>query len=366
MIVGVVGAGAISEIYLSNMTNIFDQLHIKSICAAHIENAQKKAEQYQIQACTFDEMLEDQEIEMIVNLTPANTHYEIISKTLKAGKHVYTEKPLADTLEKASELLKLADEKGLYLGSAPDTFLGSALQTARKAIDDGLIGEVTSCAAAANRDNNILLSIFGFLSKPGGGACLDYGIYYITALVSLLGPIRRTAAFVRAPYQTHSNINPTHPQYGKPFSTPNESQVSAILQFDSGITGTFSLNNDSIIQDQAFIAIYGTKGVLFLPDPNQFGNEVRFQPGTGFKDNFAQKDCVTLPALYNYSENSRGLGAADMADAIMNHTENRANKQLAYHVMEVLESFKKSSETGSFINIASTCKRPAPMDPVCS
>lgn len=148
----VVGCGAISDIYLTNMINRFDILEVAACCARNPEHAARKAQQYGIKASTYEEILADESIELIVNLTPAPAHYEIIKKALEAGKHIYTEKSMTVSLEEAAELVRLSEEKGLYLGSAPDTFLGSSFQTARKAIDDGLIGEITSCTVAANRD----------------------------------------------------------------------------------------------------------------------------------------------------------------------------------------------------------------------
>lgn len=341
------------------MIGKFSVLQVDAICANHLENAKKQAEKYGIKACTYEEILADDTIEMIVNLTPACAHYEIIKKALLAGKHVYTEKTMTDSMEKAEELLKLAEEKKRYLGSAPDTFLGAALQTARKAIDDGLIGEVTSCAAAANRDNNYLLSKFSFLRMPGGGVCYDYAVYYLTALISLLGPVSRTAAMVRAPYQKHINIIPEHPDYGKEMDTLNESQVSAILQFESGITGTFHLNADSVMEDQAFMAVYGTKGILYLTDPNQFGNRVRLlENNHSFEEKAKMRE---LPNVYGYAENSRGIGSAEMAYAIRGGRKNRANKEFAYHVLDVLSAIMRSGETGTFQEIASSCVRPMPL-----
>lgn len=356
----VVGAGAISDIYIQNMMERFSILEVTAICAGHLESAQKKAKKYGLKACTYEEILADDSIEMIVNLTPACAHYDIIKKALLAGKHVYTEKVMTDDPKTAAELVQLASEKNLYLGSAPDTFLGAALQTARKAIDEGLIGEVTSCAAAANRDNNVLLSMFSFLRMPGGGICMDYGVYYLTALVSLLGPVKRTAAMVRAPFQTHVNIWPESPEYGKVMDTPNESQVSAILEFESGITGTFHMNADSVLKDQAYIAIYGTKGILYLPDPNQFGDKVRYVKNVkSWDDEIVVEE---LPMLHGYADNSRGIGPAEMAWAIRQERKNRAGKEQAYHVLEVLAAILKSSETGTFQNIASGCERPQPLN----
>ena len=197
MRVGVVGCGAISDIYLTNMIHNFENLEVAACCAGHLEHAKKKAEQYGIKGCTYEEILADPSIEMVVILTPAPTHEGLIRQALEAGKHVYTEKTMTLAPETAAKLIELAEEKHLYLGSAPDTFLGSALQTARKAIDDGLIGEVTSFEACANRDLDLLASIFRFLRMPGGGICYDFGVYYLTAIVSLFGPVDRPCETLR-------------------------------------------------------------------------------------------------------------------------------------------------------------------------
>lgn len=357
--VGVVGAGAISDIYLTNMIGRFSILQVDAVCANHLESAVRQGKKYGIRACTYEEMLADDSIEMIVNLTPTCVHYEIIKKALLAGKHVYTEKTMTDNKDTAMELLALAAEKNLYLGSAPDTFLGSALQTARKALDDGLIGDVTSCAIAANRDNNYLLSLFSFLRMPGGGVCFDYCVYYMTALVSLLGPVDRVAAIVRTPYKTHVNIVPESKEYGQVMDTPNESQVYALLQFEDGTAGTFHVNSDSVLEDQAFFAIYGTKGILYLPDPNQFGRPVKIVKNTG---SFEEKaEIIELPSEYGFSSNSRGIGPAEMAWAIRENRENRAGKKMAYHVLDVLSAILESGETGQFCKVESTCERPAPL-----
>ena len=215
MRVGVVGCGAISDIYLTNMIHNFENLEVAACCAGHLEHAKKKAEQYGIKGCTYEEILADPSIEMVVILTPAPTHEGLIRQALEAGKHVYTEKTMTLAPETAAKLIELAEEKHLYLGSAPDTFLGSALQTARKAIDDGLIGEVTSFEACANRDLDLLASIFRFLRMPGGGICYDFGVYYLTAIVSLFGPVDRVVSSVRNLAPKRVNVVPDSPEYGQ-------------------------------------------------------------------------------------------------------------------------------------------------------
>ena len=181
--------------------------------------------------------------------------------------------------ETAAKLIELAEEKHLYLGSAPDTFLGSALQTARKAIDDGLIGEVTSFEACANRDLDLLASIFRFLRMPGGGICYDFGVYYLTAIVSLFGPVDRVVSSVRNLAPKRVNVVPDSPEYGQEFDYSNESQVFTILEMKNGVTGTFCVNGDSTINDQAVFTIYGKKGILKLVDPNNFGGDIVYIPG---------------------------------------------------------------------------------------
>ena len=356
--VGVIGSGIISEIYLKNMIGRFDMLDVRALGSAHPEHAQKRADQFGIPARAVEDLLADPEIDMIVNLTPASAHEGIIRRALEAGKHVYTEKTLTDSYPTAEALRALAAEKGLYLGSAPDTFLGAALQTARRAIDDGRIGTVTSFAFAANRDNRVLTSFFRFLNQPGGGCGYDYAVYYLTALVSLLGPVSQVAAMVRAPYPTHRDINPASPTFGQDIATPNESELSATLRLESGVCGTAHLNCDSVLQDQAFFAIYGTDGVLYLPDPNVFGGEVRLLPsGQGWEPAAVQ----TLESPFGFDDNSRGVGPADMALAIREGRPCRAGADMACHVLEVIDAIMLSSAEGRFVDVTSTCTRPAPM-----
>ena len=250
MRIGVVGCGEISDIYISNMMNRFSNLEVVACCAKHFESAQRKAKQYGLIATTFEDMLEMPDIDMTVILTPAPTHYELIRRSLEAGKHVYTEKMITLEKRQADELVQLANERQLYLGSAPDTFLGAALQTARKAIDDGLIGEPTGFVTSANRDLDNLAAHVGFLRMPGGGICYDYGVYYLTALVSLLGPMARVSAMVGNRKPVRVNPIKESPDFGKEFEYDNESYVSAILETKSGISGCFSLNGDSVLKDR--------------------------------------------------------------------------------------------------------------------
>lgn len=360
MNIGVIGAGTISEIYLQNMTTVHKNLTVLGVADLNREAAEKRAAQFGIKAYTVDELLADPAVEMVVNLTPVGAHYSVIRSALEAGKHVYTEKTITNDSAKARELMHLAEEKGLYLGSAPDTFMGNAIQAARTAIDDGLLGEIHSFAISANRNNDVLLSLFAFLRQPGTGVLLDYGVYYVTALASLLGPVARVGGIVGAPYKTHRNILPG-PDFGKEMDTPNESQVSAILQLKNGITGTFHIDTDSNMFDETYFAIYGTKGILYLSDPNQFGGDVRFQPN--YMDPSKPVKPISLWKFTPYDGNARGIGPAEMAEAIEQNRVNRTSKEMAAHVLEVLEAILAGGENGKIVEISSTFTRPEPLLP---
>ena len=353
----VVGCGKISDIYFQNMIEKYETLEVVACCARGMESAVRQGTRYGVKPCTFEEILADRDVEMLVILTPAPTHYDLIKQGLLAGKHVYTEKPIATTVEEATELLRLATERGLYLGAAPETFLGSAVQTARKAIDDGLIGEVTSFHVTANRDLSFLASFFRFLRMPYGGICYDYGVYYLTALVSLLGPMQQVFGVVKNRSRIRVNSLPQSPEYGQEYIYDNESQTDAILTTESGVTGTFALNGDSIPVDLGAFTIYGTKGVLRLGDANQFGGEIQLIPHDLRAIHEGVKP-VTLEPVNDLNENARGIGPADMARAIREGGQARTSKELACHVLDIVEQIMKSSETGSVRMISTTCSRP--------
>lgn len=360
--VGIVGAGAISGIYLENMINRFTILNPVAISSAHLKSAIEKAEKHKLEACTLDEMLCRDDIDIVVNLTPVSEHYGIVKKALLAGKNVYTEKTIAETVEQAEELCAIAEKNGLYLGSAPDTFLGSSWQGARKVLDDGEIGDVNSFSISINRNNDFLTGIFPFLRLLGSGALRDYEVYYVTALVSLLGPVSRVGAFVRTPYAERVNHVPDTKNYGETISTPNESVVTAILELESGVTGTIHHNQESCKPDRADFAIYGRQGMLMLGNPNYFGGTPRIlkDPETimrGVEQEYVVRNVV--PGN-EFSENSRGLGVAEMAAAVSAGRRNRASKELALHVLDVLESIELSGKTGKMTDVQSSCERPAP------
>lgn len=354
--VGVIGSGRISEEYLRNMTSLFTNLEVVACSASHLENAQKRAAQFGIEARTNEDIFADPAIDMVVVLVPAPAHAALIEQALKAGKHVYTEKTMTTALKDARHLLELAAKKRLYLGSAPDTFLGAAYQTARKAIDDGLIGDPISFSMNINRNLDFMASLFDFLRLPGGGFAYDYGVYYLTALVALLGPVDNLFSVVKNKAPVRTNCVPGHPDFGKAYNYENESQIYALVNLENGITGTVSMDGDSALQDLAYFYIYGSKGVLKLTCANDFGGDVVLIPSSFDPE---ESKPQVLPNCSPFTQNNRGIGPAEMADAFFQGIPNRASGEMAYHVLDIIETLMRSSDAGKPLQVESTCSRPA-------
>ena len=353
----VIGCGAISDIYLGNMINKYATLDVAACCASHRESAEKKAAQYGICPASTDEILADPKVELVVILTPPSTHYDLVKKALLAGKHVYTEKPFSLKLEQAEELLALAAEKGLLLGSAPETFLGSAIQTGRRALDAGKIGSVTSFHVVGNRNISILAGLNKYMRQPGGGICYDYGVYYLTALVSLLGPIKEVYAKVGNYQRVRKNTVTISPEFGQDYIYDNEAQANAILTAESGVVGTFSLNGDSSAIDHGYFTIHGTRGILRLGDADLFGPEVAYMPEDYFSGSWQ-----TLEPVSTLSDNCRGLGVAELARCIRDGGTPLASGRMACHVLDIVEKIMESGKSGRVCVTETGCDRLAAFD----
>ncbi len=360
--IGIIGAGMISRTYLDSLIAKFDIIKVEAIADRSGERAGELAKEYGIRAVTVDQILEDETIEIIVNLTPPGAHEEVIEKILNSGKHAYTEKCFALTTDIAAKLCRLADEKGLYLGCAPDTFFSGWAQSARRLIDSGVLGTITSFAMVGNRDNERLLSAMDYMNRPGGGIILDYSVYYLTNLINMLGPVRRVSANIKAPYPTHVNQFELSPHFGETFDSPNESQFYSVLELENGITGTVSINADSVFFDQTYYAVYGNKGIMYLGCPDWFAGQVYIYDNTY---DFAQAETpkrILQENPFGFNKDSRGVGVADMAWAIREGRGARASKERAFHVMDIQECMVKSHENnGVFITVNSTCERAQPL-----
>ncbi|MCC3372479.1 Gfo/Idh/MocA family protein [Cohnella sp. REN36] len=354
--VGVVGTGMISGIYLKNMTETFDgSLEVKAVADLVPELARARAEQFGVpNACTVEELMADPDIEIVLNLTAPAVHAAVNLQALQAGKHVYTEKPFALTREDADEVLRTAEAKGLLVGCAPDTFLGGGLQTCRKLIDEGWIGTPYAASGTivmGNAAGGMHPNFRNFL-KLGGDPVMDMGPYYLTALVFLLGPVRRVSGTAQQLLDEMTILNPKSPSYGATVPVEAPTNVSAVLDFHGGATGTLLAAKESFGYLPR-LEIFGTEGNMTLPDPNFFGGTIRIQ--------FPNGETREVPLTHGFREDTRGIGVADMAHAIRGGRPHRASGQLARHVLDISLGIFESSNAGRHIELSSTVDRPAPL-----
>lgn len=348
----IIGCGSISNIYMESFTNGKFSI-IELIACSDLDEARMResAERFDIRAMTFDEVLADASIELVVNLTTPAAHYPITKRALLAGKHVFSEKMIAVELEEGRELVALANEKGLRLGVAPDTFLGASVQTAKYIVDKGLIGRPVSCRASVSRNYGIYGEFLPHLYKKGAGIGFDMGGYYLTALAAILGPIKQISAFTEISGKSRKNMRVGAPMFEQEYELKVPNVIAAAMQYESGVLGTLHMNSDSIIDERTNLEIYGTDGILIMGDPNLFGATVYLQK--------TNSQPVAFPLTHGFAENSRGLGAAEMAWSIRAGRNHRANKEMALHVFETMHGIMTSAESGKAYPLVSTFETPA-------
>ncbi len=346
--VGVIGCGRISPQYLDNLVKRFPFCLEVMACADLVpEQAQARAAEYGIdRACSTHELLADPEIEIVVNLTVPAAHYQVSMAALEAGKHVYTEKPLAVTREEGARLIERARQKGLLVCGAPDTFLGAGLQTCRRIIDDGWIG--TPITAQALIAMGVHVERY---HKLGVGPMFDMGPYYVTALVALLGPVRRVTGSAQTPFPQKSNPDTLADDFGRTYTVDTPTNVSGVLDFQTGGIGVVTTTCE-ILGYTPRLEIYGTEGILTCNDPNMFGGPVYLRRRWG--------ETREMPLTHGYADRNRGLGIADMAYAIRDRRLPRASGELAYHVLDVMHAIHDASRTGCHVDLKSTVSRPEP------
>jgi predicted dehydrogenase len=351
--VGVIGCGKISGIYLENGA-IFDDIEIVACSDLVLERAEAQAKAYGVpKACSPEELLADEEVEIVLNLTVPVVHAEVSMRALEAGKHVYTEKPLAVSLEDGRRMLEAAAERDLRIGCAPDTFLGGGLQTCRKLMDDGIIGDPVAVSAfMLSHGPEDWHPNPDFYYQPGAGPMFDMGPYYLTALATLMGPVRRVAGSARVTFP--ERMITSEPLAGTTITVNTPTHVAGVMDFESGAVGTLVTTFDVWSESQSRIDLYGTEGTLSLPDPNFADGPVRLWR--------SEEDAWTeVPLTYPYTGNSRGIGLADMAQALRTGRQPRASGELGMHVLDVIHAFLDSSERGEHVVVGSTFERPEPL-----
>ena len=356
--VGIIGCGNISRRYVDGMRR-FPELEIAGCADLVTELATSLAADTGIRAYAgIDELLADPTIDIVVNITPPVAHAVVTEQALAAGKNVYVEKPLAATFADAHGMLAAADRAGRLLGSAPDTFLGSAGQTARAAVDAGAIGEpVGAVAFVTHSKAETWHPDPGFLFRPGGGPALDLGPYYVTTLVNLLVPVSEVAGFSRIGAPVRTVTAPDRRVDSIEVSTPTH--AGATLRFESGAIGTLLFSFDVWDHHLPKIELYGTEGALSVPDPNEYDGPVLLT-------RHADAEWIELTPVSEPNGRPgeavqllRGPGVADLA-AALDGAPQRTSSELAFHVLEVLEAIETASAPSTVVTIDSRPARPEP------
>lgn len=360
--VGILGCGNISTTYFS-LAPLFKGLEVRACADLNAEAAKARAAEYKVRAQSVDDLLANDEVDVIVNLTIPDAHYPVTKRILEAGKHAYSEKPLVLSLEQGEDLRRIAQAKKLAVGCAPDTFLGGAHQQARAYIDQGGVGRITSGACyVMGPGMEMWHPNPDFFFLPGGGPILDMGPYYIANLINLIGPVKRVAALTSKARDNRTITS--EPRKGEVIPVKTPTNINALLEFQSGATITLSASWDVWAHRHANMELYGTDGSIFVPDPNFFGgkvevsgknDDIRALDGWDHPFGRMNQDHPVLGPLANY----RTAGLADMVQALLTGRDARCSLDRTLHGVDVMTSILKSGETGQFVEMTTTCTQPA-------
>lgn len=363
--IGIVGCGNISTAYL-RLAPLFRGIEVRAVADRDAAAAQRQADAFGVRALSVDDLFGSPDVDIVLNLTIPEAHVPVTLAALAAGKHVYSEKPLALSLADGLAIRSEATARGLSVGCAPDTFLGGAHQLARRLIDDGKVGTVTAGSAhVMNHGMEHWHPNPDFFFRPGAGPMLDLGPYYIANLVNLIGPVRRVAALTSSATPTRTIAS--EPRRGEVIPVLTPTNIHALLAFESGATVTVSTSWDIWAHRHGNMELYGTEGTLFVPDPNWFGGKLEI----------AGRDGVAAPAAPwdhpfgvpndqrangNFA-NYRCAGLADMALALLDGRDARCSLDRALHGVDVMTAILASGETGAFVDLTTTCTRADPLGP---
>ena len=351
--VGLIGCGNISSAYLK-ACGLFRALRVTAVSDLDRELASARAAEFGVpKALSVPNLLGDPEVDMVINLTNPGAHAEVSLAALGAGKHVYSEKPLATTREDGRRVVEAAEGAGLGLGCAPDTFLGGGLQTSRKLLDDGWIGRpVAATAFMVNHGLEHWHPNPAPFYAPGAGPLFDVGVYYVTALVNFLGPVKRVTSAAATTFLERTIANGPRSGEKVPVTTPTH--VTGLLEFEGGALCTLVTSFDVWASELPRLEIYGAEGTLSVPDPNTFGGPVRLR-------RMGAESWSEPPLTHPYTGNTRGLGAADLSHALQSGRAPRASGELAFHVLDTMQTLLEASDAGTWLDVKSRCERPAPL-----
>lgn len=353
--VGIIGCGGIVGQYL-DMARKLPALEVVACSDIEMDRARAKAAEYQVpRAYTSDQLLNDDSIEIVLNLTVPKAHLPVSLAAIEAGKHVYVEKPLGVDREEGSRLLEAARAKSLRIGCAPDTFMGAGLQTARKLLDEGAIGRpVAFTGFMLCPGHEAWHANPEFHYEIGGGPMFDMGPYYVTALLNLLGPVRRYsgAACIAIPQRTIGS----EPKKGKKIEVQTPDHICGTIEFENGAIGmlmtSFATRFGTYDRKQP-ITIYGTEGTMKVPDPNNFDGSVHLR-------RIEDEDWREMPNAF-VTGYGRAVGLADMAYALRSGRPHRASGEQAFAALDLMQGFLDSARSGQAMRPATAYQRPAPM-----
>lgn len=360
--IGLIGCGNISDIYLTN-AKLFRDIEFSAVSDLKSEAAQRQSEKYGVPRRGVDELLGSDDVDVVLNLTIPAAHAEVSQRAVEAGKHIYSEKPLATEVEAGRRLLASARERNVRVGGAPDTVLGASIQAARAMIDEGVIGRP-------------LLGLSSFLShgmehwhpnpdfffQPGGGPVFDMGPYYVTTLVQLLGPVRSVMASGQAGFEERTVTAEASPVKGSRIKVEVLTTLQAILEFEGGAQVTFLASWDVWKHGLRPMELHGTLGSMRVPDPNWFGGTIEVARERGEWEPTPTEDRtygkINYPFAGPLHANYRGLGLADMARGILDQRPHRANGDVAQHALGVMAAILEAAREGRRVDVADTCERP--------
>lgn len=363
--IGVIGCGNISAAYMK-LAPLFKGIEMRACADMNMEAAKARAEEFGLRAETVEGLLASDDIDIVVNLTVPAAHFDVSKAILEAGKHSYSEKPFVLTLEEGEALRTLAAEKGLRVGSAPDTFMGGAHQLARAALDEGQAGRILSGTChVLSRGMEMWHPNPDFFFQPGGGPVLDLGPYYVTNLVQLLGPVKSVAAMTGLGFETRTIGSGPREGETVPVGTPTS--IHALLEFANGAQITMGSSWDVAAHRHKNMELYGSDASLYVPDPNFFGGDVILAGAEGESVIEERGHPFGVPNIEdgrgNPQANYRCAGLADMAVAIAEGRPHRCSLELATHVVEVMTGILKAGEERRWVDMTTTCDRPEALSP---
>jgi len=346
--IGMVGVGKISGQYFATIARL-PILRLTAVADLNTALAAEVAEEHGVRNLSVDELINDADVDLVLNLTIPAAHADIALQAIAAGKHVYGEKPLAATFADGVKIIGAAKAAGVKVGSAPDTVLGTGTQTARKAVDDGLIGTpISAVATMVTPGHERWHPNPDFYYQPGGGPLLDMGPYYISSLITMLGPVAKVIG--AASHQRNTRTIGSGPRAGETIPVNIDTHVTGVLVHESGVLSTLIMSFDAAATKASNIEVHGSEATLIAPDPNGFGGDASIHPVGG--------EWSVLPVSAGYRDAGRGYGIADLAVAADDH-QVRASGDLGLHVLDAMLSLLQSAEHGTAVEVTTTIDRPA-------